>query len=226
MAGLFAHAWVANLVLKELSKRDFISSYENIDDYFLGSIAPDIRYVSGSPRDVTHHPRGEASLFEALKISSISMPFIAGYETHLIVDSTWANDNKLMGKSIYEHYGVDANNPIQKYSLYLAVDDYFQGEADWFFPYKVAGNILRASDLSIFLKLDFSQKDIAAYKVLSAGYLREPGLDTLSAFGLAPNFDEGLFRRIAGQTPLLESFLRDFKKISIEKCLESLEAYL
>ena len=133
MAGLFAHEWIANLVLKKLSKRNFISSYENIDDYFFGAIAPDIRYISNTLRDVTHKPFGEDSIFKALKMSSLSMPFMAGYETHLVVDSTWFNDNGLLGASIYEHYGLSANDSIQKFSLYLLVDDYFQGEADWLF---------------------------------------------------------------------------------------------
>src|SRR3989344_8882497 len=109
MAGLFAHAWIANLVLQKLSKRGFISKPENIDDYFFGSVAPDIRYISGSGRDVTHRPKGENSIFEALKVSSVSMPFMAGYETHLVVDGMWANDNNSMDKSIYEYYGINAN---------------------------------------------------------------------------------------------------------------------
>jgi len=46
MAGLLTHEWIANLVLKKLSKRDFISKDENIDDYFFGAIAPDIRYIN------------------------------------------------------------------------------------------------------------------------------------------------------------------------------------
>lgn len=136
MAGLFVHVWIANLVLQKLSKKGFISSPENIDDYFFGSVAPDIRYISGSARDVTHRPKGEKSIFEALKVSSVSMPFMAGYETHLVVDGTWSNENKSLAKSIYEYYGVNVNDPIQKFSLYLAVDDYFQGEAEWLFPLK------------------------------------------------------------------------------------------
>src|SRR3989344_7229653 len=118
MAGLLTHEWIAHLVLKKLSKRGFISKYENIDDYFFGAAAPDIRYINNSPREITHKPKGENSIFEALKVSSTSMPFMAGYETHLIVDSTWANDNNTMGKSIYDNYGLNANIPAQKYALF------------------------------------------------------------------------------------------------------------
>ncbi|MCR4335421.1 MAG: hypothetical protein NUV57_02685 [archaeon] len=100
MAGIFTHEWIAHLVLKKLSVKKFISKHENIDDYFFGAIAPDIRYINNSPREITHEPKGEHSLFEALKISSLSIPFIAGYETHLVVDATWANDDNSMGKSI------------------------------------------------------------------------------------------------------------------------------
>ena len=226
MAGLFAHVWIANLVLQKLSKRGFISSYENIDDYFFGAIAPDIRYINNSGRDTTHRPFWENSLFEAMKVSSLSMPFIAGYETHLIVDSTWANDNGAMGASVYKNYGINPNNPIEKFSLYLAVDDYFQGEADSLFPYEAAGNVFRANDLSILLKLGFSQKNIDLYKVFSATYIREPGLDTFSVSGVVPNIDEKLLRQVADQTFSLTSFLKDFRKISIEKCVESMERYL
>ncbi len=227
MAGLFAHVWIANLVLQKLSKRGFISSYENIDDYFFGAIAPDIRYINNSGRDITHRPWGEKSIFEALKISSTSMPFIAGYETHLIADSTWANDNGAMGESIYENYGINANDPIQKYSLYLAVDDYFQGEADWLFPFECAGNILRANDTSILAKLGFTQSDIGNYKIVAAAYIREPGLDRFNVFNLLPgNFDESFIQKLADQIPPLTSFLKDFKRASVEKCIGSLEGYL
>src|SRR3989344_7550816 len=164
MAGLLTHEWIANLVLKKLSKRNFITEHENIDDYFFGTIAPDIRYINNVPREVTHRPKGEKSIFDALKMSSTSMPFIAGFETHLIVDDTWSNDNKAMGKSIYDYYGINVNNSIQKYSLYLLVDDYFQGEADWFFQFASAGNILRADDTAILKDLGINQNDILKYK--------------------------------------------------------------
>ncbi len=227
MAGLFAHAWIANIVLKELSKREFISSSENIDDYFFGSIAPDIRYIKNSARDVTHRPYGSNSIFESLKISSVSMPFMAGYETHLIVDSTWANDNGAMGKSIYQNYRINANDPIQKYSLYLAVDDYFQGEADWFFQFEAAGNILRANDTSILAKLGFNQSDIGNYKIAASAYVQEPGIDRFNVFNLLPgNFEESFLQKAVGQIPSISSFLKDFKRTSLEKCVESLELYL
>ncbi|HLC92634.1 MAG TPA: hypothetical protein VJH23_02925 [archaeon] len=227
MAGLFAHEWIAKLVLGKLSKRGFISGYENIDDYFFGAIAPDIRYINNSGRDITHRPFGENSIFEALKVSSSSMPFIAGYETHLIVDGTWANDNGALGRSIYQNYGVNANNPIQKFSLYLAVDDYFQAEADWVFPFESSGNILRADDLSILLKLGFGQKDIAIFKAAAAAYVRAPGIINFRPFNILPNnFDETLLRKIADQIPAMTSFLKEFRDVSVEKCVESLERYL
>ncbi|HZX19623.1 MAG TPA: zinc dependent phospholipase C family protein [archaeon] len=227
MAGLLTHEWIANLVLKKLSKRDFISKHENIDDYFFGAIAPDIRYINNTSRDTTHKPLGKKSIFEALKMSSISMPFIAGYETHLIADSVWANDNHSMSKSIYENYGIDPNNPVQKYALYLLVDDYFQGEADWVFQFQCAGNVLRANDTKILLDLGFNKMDIENYKLFAAGYFREPGIDTFNVFNLFPNnFDENLLGKLAGQKTELISYLKQFKKVSVEKCAESLERYL
>lgn len=227
MAGLFAHELIAKLVLKKVSKRAFISRYENVDDYFFGAIAPDIRYINNSSREITHKPKGKNSIFEALKISSTSMPFMVGYETHLVVDNTWSNDNETMDKSIYEYYGLDASDPIQKFSLYLLVDDYFQGESDWFFQFESAGNILRANDMSILQGLGFSLNDILRYKSAAAFYLREPGIDTFNIFNLFPtNLDETIIRKIADQKTSLTSFLKDFKKTSIENCLESLERCL
>ena len=227
MAGLFAHELIAKLVLKKLSRRAFISRYENVDDYFFGAIAPDIRYINNSSREITHKPKGKDSIFEALKISSTSMPFMAGYETHLVIDDTWSNDNKTIDKSIYEYYGLDASNPVQKFSLYLLVDDYFQGESDWFLQFECAGNILRANDLSILQALGFGLNDILRYKSAAAFYLREPGIDTFNIFNLLPtNIDETIIRKIADQKTSLTSFLKDFKKASIENCLESLEKCL
>lgn len=227
MAGLFAHVWIASLVLKRLSKKNFISRYENIDDYFFGAIAPDIRYVVNTPRDLTHKPIGENSIFEALRISSVSMPFMAGYETHLVVDDTWSNENKSMEKSVYEYYGIDVNNSIQKYSLYLLVDDYFQGEADWLFPIISAGNIFRATDFFLLKELGFTDADIIRFKSLVAAYLREPGIDTFNVFNFEGfNFDENLFSKTTNMISSLSHFLKDFKKVSIEKCIESLEKYV
>lgn len=227
MAGLFAHELIAKLVLKKISKRAFISRYENIDDYFFGAIAPDIRYINNSSREITHEPKGKDSIFEALKISSTSMPFMAGYETHLIVDNTWSNDNETMDKSIYEQYGLDASDPVQKFSLYLLADDYFQGESDWFFQFESAGNILRANDMSVLQGLGFSLNDILRYKSAAAFYLREPGIDTFNIFNPFPtNLDETIVRKITDQKTSLTSFLKDFKKTSIENCLESLERCL
>lgn len=224
MAGLLTHAWIAHLVLKELSKKDFISKNENIDDYFFGSVAPDIRYVTRSSRDVTHRPHGERSIFEALKVSSLSVPFMAGYETHLITDDTWSNDNGLLQESIYEHFNIDANDPIQKYSLYLLVDDYFQGEAGSLFCLTTAANILRANDTAILNELGFDQDTISKYKFFVAGYLREPGIDTFSA--LPDSFGEAVLKVIADQLPPLSSFLKEFRKAAVEQSVASVESYL
>lgn len=227
MAGLLTHEWIANLVLKKLSKRDFISRFENIDDYFFGAIGPDIRYINNSPREKTHNPKGRKSVFEAMKTSEASLPFMVGFETHLIVDSIWANDNHARGKSIYENYGFSANNSIQKYALYLLVDDYFQGEADWFFQFQSAGNILRANDAAVLTNLGYSGEDILKYKAAAAMYLREPGIDTFNVFNLLPNnFDETLMRKIAGQKSALTSHLEEFREKSVEKCVKALEKRL
>lgn len=227
MAFLFTHLYIANLVLKKLKNKQVISSSENIDDYFFGAIAPDIHYINNTNREITHKPYGEDSLFEALKISSLSFPFIAGYETHLIVDDTWSNDNGTMEESIYDHFGINVNDLVQKYSLYFLVDDYFQGEADSYFNISCAKNILRANDPSILLQLGFNQETILAYKAFSAGYLRDPGIDTFNVFNLLQsNIDEAIIKQIADQIPSLKFFLKKFKEIAVENCREQLEKYI
>lgn len=227
MAGLFTHVWIANLVLQKLSLKSFISKPENIDDYFFGAVAPDIRYITGSARDITHKPKGENSIFEAMKVSSLSAPFMAGYETHLIVDQTWSNENGLMKESIYKHYGVDVNGLVQKFSLYLAVDDYFQGETDWLFQVSAVGNILRANDLSVLSWLGFGQNEILMYKSGVALYLREPGIDTFNLLNVPQaRLNESAVKEVADLLPGLTSFLKEFKKISVENCVESMEKYL
>ncbi len=132
-----------------------------------------------------------------------------------------------MNKSIYEYYSINASDPIQKFSIYLLVDDYFQGEADWFFQFSSAGNILRSNDTSILSELGFSQTDIIRYKNAAAAYLREPGMDTFRLFDLVPNnFDEARLKIMADKVPVLSGFLKDFKRVSVEKCVEALERYL
>lgn len=227
MAFLFTHIWAANLVLKKLKKRQFISRFENIDDYLFGAIAPDIRYINNSPREITHKPYGENSLFKALKASSTSMPFIAGYETHLIVDAAWSNEKKWLKESIYEYYKVNPNVPVQKFALYALVDDYFQAEADWVFPLVCAGNVLRANDAGILLKFGFSEKDILAYKLAASVYLREPGFDTINILNFVPNkLDEVLIRNVLDRKTVLTKFLQEFKKVALDKCVAGLEQYL
>lgn len=87
MAGLFTHELIAYLVLRKLSRRKLISKYENIDEYFFGAVAPDIRYINNSSRNTTHKPKGKNSIFKAFE-TRMPLAFMAGYETHLIVDNT------------------------------------------------------------------------------------------------------------------------------------------
>ena len=227
MAGFFTHEWIANLVLQKLMSKQFLSNFENSDDYFFGAIAPDIRYITQSPRDVTHKPFGNDSLFEALKASTTSTPFVAGYETHLITDMAWSNDKNWLNQSIYERYDINPNDSAKKFALYWLVDDYFQAEADSFFPLACAGNILRANDNGILLKLGVKNNDILFYKSLLAAYFREPGINTFTKFSFVPNnLDEVLIRNILDKKTDLMNFLKEFKNAAVEKCISSLERYI
>jgi len=227
MAFLFTHEWIAKLVLAKLRKRNVISGYNDIDDYFFGATAPDIRYTNNSDRSLTHRVEKKDSIFEISQSSKYSKAFLAGYETHLIVDDAWSNRKGWLDKSIYEFYNINANNSAQKFALYFLVDDYFQAEANWFFPFECAGNIIRANDTRLLIDVGFSHNDILLYKSLATVYLREPGVDTFNLFNLVPNkLDEALLKKVSDQKPVLTSFLKEFKKISIEKCSVSLERFL
>lgn len=217
MAFLFTHEWIAKLALQKIKKKKFISNYSNIDDYFFGAIAPDIRYVNNSLQNVTHRPVAEN------KKSS----FAAGFETHLIVDDAWSNKTGWVDKSLYEFYGVNVNDPKQKFALYFLVDDYFQSEASWLFPLECAGYILRANEYGDLLKLGFSNNEVILYKSLAAVYLREPGIDTFNALNFVPSkLDEMLIRRVLEEKKVLTSILKEFKKVSIEKCTAYLDEHL
>lgn len=227
MAFLFAHEWIAKLVLQKIKNKEIISDYNNIDDYFFGAIVPDIRYVNNSDRELTHKIKGQDSVLKVFSENTYSKALLAGYETHLIVDVAWSNEKNWLNESIYEFYNIDANDPKQKYALYLLVDDYFQSEADWLFPLECAGYMLRANETQLLQDLGFTGGDIAKYKSLAAGYMREPGVDTFNIFNFGPNkLEEVLMRQIAELTTNLTDFLKDFKKTAIEKCVERLEDFL
>jgi hypothetical protein len=227
MAGFLTHEWIAYLILKKVKIKKYLSEFDNIDDYFFGAVAPDIRYILNTGRELTHQPTGKESLFEALKSSTLSTPFVAGYETHLITDQTWSNEENWMNESIYEHYHIDPNNLIQKLTLYGLVDDYFQAKADWFFPIMCAGNIARANDFTILKKLGVSKKIIQEYKVLLEMYLKEPGIDTINILNFFPNNqDENMVEKFLDNKTTLTKFLKKFEKTAVEKSIEQLERFI
>ncbi|MDP2666684.1 MAG: hypothetical protein Q8P05_04260 [Candidatus Diapherotrites archaeon] len=227
MAGFLTHEWIAYLVLQKLKRKQIISQSENIDDYFFGAVAPDIRYSANIAREITHKPGGEESIFEMLKMSVPSFPFVAGYETHLITDIAWSNDKNWLKESIYEHYSMNANNTIQKITLYGLVDDYFQAKADWLFPYTCAGYVFRANDFEILKRIRISEKEILAYKSILIPYLREPGIDSIINLGFFPdNRDETLVAQFLDDHTSITKYLQKFEKTAVEKCVESLEKYV
>ena len=72
--------------------------------FLLGAISPDVRAVSGQPREVTHFftipPTGERpahlvmldrypDLHSAPGANPLQTAFVAGYITHLVMDETW-----------------------------------------------------------------------------------------------------------------------------------------
>jgi hypothetical protein len=225
---MFTHCYIAEQVLKKLKKKKLISSAGKIDDYYFGAIAPDIRYMRpGLKREITHDPFGKDRVLEDKKFNNYSKAFLAGYETHLIVDDVWSNDKKWLGESIYEFYNVDVNNFAQKFALYGLVDDYFQAEAHSFSPLQYLLNLSQSNQHNLLFDLDFNPLEVTSYRVGSLLYLREPGIDTINIFSFITfNLEEKAVRSILNQKPNLTSFLRKFKKESIKRCVDSLEEKL
>ncbi|MBU0662753.1 zinc dependent phospholipase C family protein, partial [Candidatus Micrarchaeota archaeon] len=145
MAFWFTHALVAFKALQKLKGKEF-SSFEQIDDYLFGSVAPDIRYLTKVDRRVTHEPFGKKSAFEAFKGKDCSEAFIAGYESHLVCDEVWSGEHGGLDISIYDFFKADPGNVVAKFSLYFFVDDYFQGQSNWLFPLIFSGNVFRANE--------------------------------------------------------------------------------
>jgi len=77
---------------------------ENRGSYYLGSTAPDIRFLIGTSREATHFlslegaegESGVESMLEAYpelvggaKLNNTSKAFVAGYMSHLVTDEAW-----------------------------------------------------------------------------------------------------------------------------------------
>jgi hypothetical protein len=227
MAFMFTHCYIAGEVLKKIKKKNLFSDFNNIDDYYFGAIAPDIRYVNNSKRNITHIPFGKERVLDNSRFGKYSKAFLAGYETHLIVDNVWANDKNWLDKSIYEFYNVNPNNTLQKFLLYGVVDDYFQGKSNWFSQLTFMGNVFRSDNFNLLNDLGFDVGGITLYKTGAATYLREPGIDTINIFSfITLNLEEKIIGEMLDRKNQLTSFLKDFKKVSIEKCVGHLEEKL
>lgn len=73
-------------------------SHINItDEFYLGSVIPDVRYFTGEPRDTYHFSINHLNEISQQHPSSES--FVIGYGIHLIIDETWADKNI---RSIYK----------------------------------------------------------------------------------------------------------------------------
>jgi hypothetical protein len=224
---MFTHCYLAELVLNKINKKSNVADFDDVDDYYFGAIAPDIRYLDSSGRDKTHFPFGINRVLGNATFEKYSKAFVAGYETHLVVDDVWSNNNAGLDESIYETFNVNVNDFVQKFTLYFLVDDYFQSKSNWFFHLGALSSIIRSDRNNMLFDLGFNLAQIATYKSVAALYLREPGLDTFNVFNFAPtNLDENLIARILNQKPKLSSFLNSFVKVSVEKCRESLERNL
>lgn len=173
MAGWFTHLLIALRTLEKLpqSKRTLLSEFTHFDDYLFGAVAPDVRYVTGGERHITHEPKGKRSAFKAFNSST---PFIAGYESHLIADDEW--------DSVVKLFQIDVKKTEQKFALYFGVDRYFQLKSEWFLPITFSGNVIRADDLSVLVSLEFNPEQISLYKSAISSYLLIPDAISFVSF--------------------------------------------
>ncbi len=227
MAFWYTHALVAFKVLQKLKKKVEFSSFEQIDDYLFGSVAPDIRYLKNVNREITHEPFGNASAFEAFKGKNCSEAFVAGYESHLVCDRVWAGEYKaLLDKGVCDFFKVNPNNLLEKFGLYFFVDDYFQGQSNWLFPLLFAGNVFRANETKALQLLGFANAEINSFKVAASIFLKEPGVN----FSHALNFlriplKEKLTSELIKRFTPADEYLNHFFDVSVEKSAEAIEEH-
>lgn len=209
MPGPFTHAYIASKALNRLKKyeNELISSHENIDDYFWGSVAPDIRYLRpGMDRDFTHRPFSKQSIFRSF---SEPKAFLVGYQCHLEADRVWS-------KHIKKDFGI--NSQTKNLIAYAIVDDYFQGKAGWIFPWVASGQVSRANNEGeVLSKLGFSKNECNSWKTAMIFYLREPGLDTLIRAPFIPhlNFRESFVSKLTDSFTEVDKELNRFVHKSV-----------
>ena len=75
--------------------------------------------------------------------------------------------------------------------------------------------------------MGFDEKSILSYKAIMAGYLREPGVDTLNILNFIPNkIDEVIVRSFLDTNTQSTRFIQEFKKVAVEKSITILENYI
>lgn len=93
------HIYLANQVAEQLDRS---SVYDHLGSYFLGSTTPDIRAMTGWPREQTHFAplsveevgTGARTMFRmhpelSQDITPATKAFLAGYVSHLAADEVW-----------------------------------------------------------------------------------------------------------------------------------------
>jgi len=225
MAFRFTHALVAFRALQKLKRKEF-SSFEHIDDFMFGSVAPDIRYLTKVGRRATHEPFGKKSAFEAFKGKGCSEAFVAGYESHLVCDAVWSGEHGGLDKDIYDFFKVDPNNPAAKFSLYFFVDDYFQGQSNWLFPLIFSGNVFRANETKALGLLNFSDAKITSFKMAAGLFLKEPGVNFVQALSLLRlPLEEKVISEMINSFTAADGYLKRFLDVSVAESAEAIQKH-
>ncbi|MFH1586666.1 MAG: hypothetical protein ABID38_02320 [Candidatus Diapherotrites archaeon] len=227
MAFWFTHALVAFGALQKLEKKDEFSSFEQIDDYLFGAVAPDIRYLGDRGRNATHEPFGGKSAFEAFHGKNCSAAFLSGYESHLVCDKIWGGESEELKESVYDFFNLNPSNLAEKFSLYFFVDDYFQGQGNWFYPLLFAGNVFRANETTALRLLDFNDNEINSFKLAASLFLKEPGMNFFQALNLARiPLEEKAMSEIVKSFTSADEYLNRFLEISIGESAKAINGQL
>ena len=123
MASSIIHICVA----KEINK---VLKIKETNNYFLGSIAPDISKLVGDPRSKSHFydENGKTNIDKFLKKykDKLNNPFILGYFIHLYTDLIWEKyflNNIVEGNYIKKIDGTKVENTNEMYKK-LIYNDY------------------------------------------------------------------------------------------------------
>jgi len=132
MPNFYSHLVLAKIFL-EKNNLDKPKEELDLNNFYFGTVSPDIGYFSGIERKITHFYGGNPKdFFDKDTISKNS--FLKGYLYHLDIDNTWKYEIRLK-KGIT----LEENSKIYKYFDEF-LKNKFNMNFDYFLPFVSKGN--------------------------------------------------------------------------------------